>query len=188
MRVHRVALAVVGMLIAASSLTAQAAIREYGGKRNGKAIGYVSIVDAHAKPFASEVTAPAGDKTRGGIAALSLENEMTIPHDPSTGQARGARQHSPIVFTHEVGPASPQLLHAAETHELLKTVTITIYKPSPTEAESKHFVLTLTGATVIGLRQYTEDGKFLEDVSLAFQKLKLESNANTSEEVEWRAK
>jgi type VI secretion system secreted protein Hcp len=186
MRVHRVALAVVGMLIAASSLTAQAATRDYAGKRNGKAIAYVSIVGA--EKFASEVI-DERDKTRGGIAALSLENELTIPHDPSTGQARGARQHNPIVFTHEVGPASPQLLHAADTHELLKTVTITIYRGNPeTRAESKYFALTLTNATVIGLRQYTEDGKFLEDVSLAFQKLKLESNANTSEEVEWRAK
>ncbi len=185
MRVHRVALTVVGMLIAASRLTAQTYTRDYAEKRNGKAIAYVSIIDSKGKPFASE--GEFGIK-KEHIVALSLENELTIPHDPSTGLARGALQRNPIVFTHEVGPASPQLLHSAETHEVLKTVTITIYKPNSNGEESKYFGLTLTNASVMGLRQYTEDGKVLEDVSLAFQKLKLESNGKTSEEISWMPK
>ena len=138
---------------------------------------FIKIEGAKQGVFQSE-----GD--RGGIVGLGFEQAIASPRDVATGQASGKRQYSPVVFTKEWGAASPQLFQALVTNESLKNVQFDFYEPSgPEGGEELFFTVKLMNAFVLKLEKYenfnaaghqdANDPRFLEDVSLNFQKIEV---------------
>jgi len=119
-----------------------------------------------------------GADKSGKISAMAFSREITSPRDAATGQASGRVQNLPVTVTKSVDAASPQLLQAMATNEVLKSVTIEFYGPTETGEQAITQAIRLTNATVAGLRQYMDGGDdgatdlgLREDVSLSFQTL-----------------
>lgn len=91
-----------------------------------------------------------------------------------TAQMGGKRTHGPVVLTKSWGAASPQIFQAATTGEVLKRVELEFYQAGPSGAVELQYTIKLTGATIVGVKQYTLNNEFLEDVSIAFQKIDVE--------------
>lgn len=125
-------------------------------------------------------------KGDGRIAGIAFFYEVKSPRDAGSGMATGKRQHSPVSFTKAVDASSPQFFQAAWTNEVLKSVLFEFRGTSPNGEEQVVYTVKLTNATVAEVRQYAgrEPGGMLargtdqpltEDVSLAFQKIEVES-------------
>lgn len=121
----------------------------------------------------------------GRIEGIAFHYRLTTPRDAATGQASGKRVHSPVVFTKAVDGASPQLFQALATNETLKSAVFEFYGPDVRSTEPVYTVR-LINASVTAFNQYAgddatagrvtvSDGSMLEDVSLVFQRIELES-------------
>jgi type VI secretion system secreted protein Hcp len=108
---------------------------------------------------------------------LKFSYSVLFPRDVSTGQARGKRQHKPIVITREPGAASPQFFTALVTNEVLKSVAIHFLRTNvATGVNEVQQIITLTNASVSDFRQYVgDDGRWLEDVAFSFQQIQIEN-------------
>jgi type VI secretion system secreted protein Hcp len=182
MSMHRVALAIVALLLGASTLPAQLTQAAHTTARQHPTI-YVNIKGKTQGQFPGDVplgpnlqpgrpgafTAPRHDE----IVALSMAYETETPRNPQTGQATGKRMHKPVVFTHDVSAATPNLFEALATNETLSTVTITVGKLDANGQMTSSYTLILTNATVTALRQFDEENILMEEVSLTFQKIEL---------------
>lgn len=117
------------------------------------------------------------------IAGLSFSYEVSSPRDLATGQASGKRQHKPVVFTKEWGAATPQILQALVTNEVLKSVLFEFIRTTPDGAEEVHHTIKLVNATVSNIRQHIGEAKQeaiydtheLEDIACTFQRIEIES-------------
>jgi type VI secretion system secreted protein Hcp len=107
---------------------------------------------------------------------LKFSYGVVSPRDVSTGQARGKRQHKPIVITREPGAASPQFFTALVTNEALKPVVIKFVRANATGVNEVQQIITLTNPTISDFRQYVgDDGRWLEDVAFVFQQIQIEN-------------
>jgi type VI secretion system secreted protein Hcp len=108
---------------------------------------------------------------------LKFSYGVVSPRDVSTGQARGKRQHKPIVITREPGAASPQFFTALVTNEVLKPVVIQFLRGNVnTGINEVQQIITLTNPSISDFRQYVgDDGRWLEDVAFAFQQIQIEN-------------
>jgi len=147
---------------------------------------------AEARPFFVTIVTQGGTRlseetVRGGqqgkIEGIKFLYQVGSPRDLATGQATGRRQHSPITFTKEWDAASPQLVQAAVTNEVLRSVTFEFVKTNPTGKEIIYETITLTNATVASIKRYIAtptgseqpDQRALEDVTLTFQKIEIKN-------------
>ncbi len=89
------------------------------------------------------------------MAGLSFNYSVQAPRDIATGAASGKRQHSPVVFTKEWGAASPQLLQALVTNEILENVEFDFIQHDASGQEIVFYTIKLTNATVAKLSQFT---------------------------------
>ena len=145
-----------------------------------RATFFVTIVNQGGIKLSEET--PRGGK-QGKIEGIKFFYQLGSPRDVATGQAAGKRQHSPITFTKEWGAASPQLVHAAVTNEVLRSVTFEFVKTNPNGQEVTYETFTLTNATVASLKRYIAtptgseqpDPRALEDVTLTFQKIEIKN-------------
>lgn len=109
---------------------------------------------------------------------------LAAPRDQATGQASGKRQYSPVVITKDWDAASPQILTAAATNEVLVLVEFEFTKPTPDGRESVFEIVKLTNATIVAAKQYIgfpdtgepPNPRNLEDVSFTFQKIEVTNN------------
>jgi type VI secretion system secreted protein Hcp len=109
---------------------------------------------------------------------------LTSPRDVATGQPSGKRQYSPVVVTKEWGAASPQILQAAATNEVLVSVELEFWKTDPQGKQYAFQTVTLTNALVAAAKQYIgfpDPGEppnphALEDVTFTFQKIEVVNN------------
>ena len=108
---------------------------------------------------------------------LKFSYSVLSPRDVSTGQARGKRQHKPIVITREPGAASPQFFTALVTNEALKPVVIRFLRGNvKTGVNELQQIITLTNPSISDFRQYVgDDGRWLEDVAFTFQQIQIEN-------------
>jgi type VI secretion system secreted protein Hcp len=107
---------------------------------------------------------------------LKFSYGVVSPRDVFTGQARGKRQHKPIVITREPGAASPQFFTALVTNEVLKPVVIKFLRVNVTGANEVQQIITLTNPSISDFRQYVgDDGRWLEDVAFTFQQIQIEN-------------
>jgi type VI secretion system Hcp family effector len=112
------------------------------------------------------------------IAALSLDYELRVPRDASTGHASGRHQHSALTIVKPWGAASPQLFSALVKNEALQTVEIDCYGFSDDGERKEGLVhkVKLTNARVVSIKQVAgrsarPDLPELETVAFNFQKI-----------------
>lgn len=121
---------------------------------------------------------------------LKFSYGLVSPRDVSTGQARGKRQHKPIVITREPGAASPQFVTALVTNEVLKPVVIRFLRGNVnTGVNEVQQIIILTNPSVSDFRQYVgDDGRWLEDVAFTFQQIQIENEPGATIAVDsWMA-
>jgi type VI secretion system secreted protein Hcp len=86
----------------------------------------------------------------------------------------GKRLHSPVIYTKALGVASPQLLSAFATNEVLKLVVVNV----PGADGGPGYIVKLTNANISEIRQYTDmvSGRatVFEDVSFTYQKIEVQ--------------
>ncbi len=148
---------------------------------------YVTIKGKKQGPFKGE--SPKA-RYKDKIPAVHFLYEIKAPRDVSTGQASGKRQHSPVMITKEWGAASPQILQALVTNEMLDFVFFEFVRTNPAGEEEIYYTIRLTNATVCDLKQYVQaqpgPDHPLEDISFTFQKIEVEDkDAKTSASDDW---
>ena len=137
----------------------------------------VTVTGQHQGQFKNESPTPAGK-----IIAFDFHYTVTSPRDLASGQAGGKRVHGPVTIHKEWGAATPQFFSALTTNELLPTVLLEFIKPG---SEETFFTITLTNATIYGLRQYvmparpgsTDGEKFAEQLDFTFHTITMTHNA-----------
>jgi type VI secretion system secreted protein Hcp len=93
------------------------------------------------------------------IPGLAYRHEIKSPRDVATGQASGKRQHGPITISKEWGAASPQIMQALVTNEVMKSVLFEFIKTNPESTkEEVYFQIRLTNATISNVRYTTGGG------------------------------
>jgi type VI secretion system secreted protein Hcp len=119
------------------------------------------------------------------ITGLSYSHEITAPRDIATGLPSGKRQHFPIRIVKEWGPASPQIMAALCTNELLKRVFFEFYHTTKEGKMECYYTIELNDATISGVKYMTGTGTSansskhteqwdtleLEEVSFTYQKI-----------------
>jgi len=76
---------------------------------------------------------------------------IRVAHDAATGTASGRRTHSPITVTKEIDWASPKLVLAFSSHEMLSEVTISFQGASPNKRIVEKIVL--KNAMIVSIRK-----------------------------------
>ena len=147
---------------------------------------YVTIKGAKQGDFKGEVSRPATPGPPDAILGLAFHYEVSSPRDPATGLVTGKRQHSPIAFVKEWGASSPQLFQAAVTNEALISVAFEFFAAQPAgQGTAPFYKIALTNASVVSIKQDVQgpppgvagETRDLEEVSLVFQKIEVESYA-----------
>jgi type VI secretion system secreted protein Hcp len=145
------------------------------GQGNQEAIGNMAIEGSRQGDFNE------GSKKEKSIPTLGFDYSVQTPHDMASGMATGKRQHTPVVIFKAIDNASPQILQALNTGEVLKSVTIDLLKSE----NGKLIVIRsirLINAMVSKISQYGGAGapskmmpnySPIEEVSFTFQKIEM---------------
>jgi type VI secretion system secreted protein Hcp len=154
---------------------------------------FVTIKGAKQGQFKGELHEAGHTAEIGG---LRLSMQLDIPHDAATGRASGKRQYQALTITKEWGAASPQILQAAATDEILTTISLQFVRTTSTGVEETSQTITLTNAAISEVRRYVDftapEGSAgqleLEDVSFVFQRIVVEDvPGRTSFSDDWQA-
>jgi type VI secretion system secreted protein Hcp len=120
-----------------------------------------------------------GESTRvaGKLDAIKVGFQVSAPVS-ATGQATGRRTYSPVRITKLAGAASPQLLQALITNEILRSVTIDFVGRKADGSAQLMQSIVLQNAKVTNIERYSEPGgvgemRALEDISFSFQRIQL---------------
>lgn len=153
---------------------------------------YVTITAAKQGTLRGE----ARDARRGGLwtPCVRYFYQVTSPQDAISGMASGRKQRSPVTFTKEWGGSSPQLYQAMVNNEILKTVIFEFARVAPSGEEHIFQKVTLSDATISSIRQFVNypadgappDPHALEDVSLVFRMIRIESEDGSTAVVDER--
>lgn len=133
---------------------------------------------------------------QGKITVVGLTSRIVVPRDGTSGVATGARTHLPVVFTKFKDRASPLLLQAVTSNEILEEVVCELYRPDPGGMPQlqQFFKMTWKNATLIEAKSdlpLTIDPKNsfyqnMEDWSFTFKEVKWEHiPGSTSGEDRW---
>jgi type VI secretion system secreted protein Hcp len=127
---------------------------------------------------------------------MQFKMGSAVPVDANSGEAKGFRQHKPLVVTKERGAASPQILQAHWKNEVLVEVVIEIVGRSPDGAkEVVQERITLKDAVIVSVDRYSlmsaksatdADVDYLEDVGFRYRQIMVENpEAGTSTSDDW---
>ena len=116
----------------------------------------------------------------GSVPLVRFVSAGAAPRDAATGQASGKRQWQPVRITKEWGAASPQLVQAMTTNEILPSVVFEFFRPDKTGKEQLHYRITLQNATVASISSTFDPTGELEDVEFTFQSIKVEDIAGST--------
>ncbi|MCU1726348.1 Hcp family type VI secretion system effector [Pseudomonas sp. 7P_10.2_Bac1] len=117
----------------------------------------------------------------------AFSHEVIIPRDPQSGQPTGMRVNKPLCITKVFDKASPQLLLALTTNELLTEVTIKWYRA--TDSGQQHYYTTkLEDAIIVNIKGYMHNCQdpdnshftHLEDVQFSYRKITWKHEISTS--------
>jgi len=121
------------------------------------------------------------EKFKTKIPALAFQSGLSLPIDSTSGRPSGRRRHAPLLITKALGFSSPQFFQAAVTGEIIKKVVIEFYETNPMGSEVLSYVVTLSNANVVSIKQNTPASKpttagpIQEEISLVFQSIEVES-------------
>src|ERR1700733_6285930 len=122
----------------------------------------------------------------GKIECIGFRYLISVPHDMESGRASGKRQHTPIVLIKNIDYSTPQLVQAAGTNEILKSVVIEFYKKTSDGRQQLYYRITLTNASISQISQYggtalgdsgynmNSTGNTYEEVSMTYQNIQFE--------------
>jgi type VI secretion system secreted protein Hcp len=110
------------------------------------------------------------------LPVLSFDMEVVSPRDIATGQASGKRQWKPVSIVKEWGAASPQILAACATNEVLPEVVIEFSKTNPNGEEYVYQQIKLTDATISSVDRFTGDREGAEGSSSARHTLAVDTH------------
>jgi type VI secretion system secreted protein Hcp len=102
----------------------------------------------------------------GWIEVLSISFGVESPLDQGTGRATGQRQHSPIVVVKQKDEASPQLLQACVTNEILNSVSLSFARPNSDGKEEVYQTIELTNGAIVGYKTFVGQR---EEVTVKFE-------------------
>ena len=119
-----------------------------------------------------------------------------VPVDANSGEAKGFRQHKPLVITKEWGAASPQLLQAHWNNEVIEEIVLEVVgRAEDGKKESVKERITLKDAVVVSAERYSEnhakdtvehDVDHLEDLGFRYRQILVENpEAGTSTSDDW---
>jgi len=116
------------------------------------------------------------DGSKDKIDVISYSEGIVSPRDAASGQATGKRMHKPFVITKEVDAATPLLMGACATNEILPAVQFALHTPG---ASADVVNVTLHNAVCSEIEDTTADDGVheLETVSFTFQKITVENAA-----------
>jgi type VI secretion system secreted protein Hcp len=114
---------------------------------------------------------------------INFKIQSISPRDAASGLATGKRQHEPLTITKEYNPATPNLLSAGWTNEVISNITLNFWGTNAQgKPESNHYTITLTNAQVTSYKRYNPVGSVshasshsneLEEFQLTFQKIEI---------------
>ena len=124
---------------------------------------------------------------------VGFETSIQTSGDAVTGMGIGKRQHTPITIMRLADGSSPLLQQATTNGELLKTVTISIDKPSA--RKGGYLQIKLTNAVITGISLFAGAGNPnssvaysdpVEQISLTYQNIQYEySDGKTVFKDDW---
>ncbi|WP_394822144.1 type VI secretion system tube protein TssD [Pendulispora albinea] len=155
---------------------------------------YISIKGKSQKQFKPE-TKKAG-RSEKHIPCIKFFMSSQVPVDANSGEAKGHRQHKPLIVTKEWGAASPQILQAHWTNEVLDEVVIDVVgRDKDGKREIVVEQIKLTDAVITSVERYSSasakatvdtDVQHLEDIGFRFRKIEVENKeAGTATSDDW---
>ena len=160
-------LLVLSMLFVTSALMAQSISVSFEGTRQGKF---------------------KGESLRKGMEdksdVIGYVSEVNSPRDLATGMATGRRSYLPVVILKASGAASPQILQACATNEVIKKIVIDFYKRDMNGQDINYYTVTLENASFSGFKQFVgpldnerfnpEDRTLYDEIRITFQRITVE--------------
>lgn len=143
---------------------------------------YVKITGTKQGKF----KAPGGKSAQfaDAIPVLRFESVASAPRDIATGQASGKQQWQPIRLTKEWDAASPQIISALTSNEVLSTVVFEFWRPDVAGKLQMEHRITLKSATIVTVDSTLDltapaatpgAGRELETIELTFQSITVEN-------------
>lgn len=124
----------------------------------------------------------------------ALTYHVTIPRDPQSGQVTGQRVHQPASLTKYVDKASPLLLGAVASGEMLQ-MEAHFFRTSTAGQQEHYYTIKFTDAVLVDYKQYTpealnpENGPYrdMEDLRFTYRMVEVTHDvAGTSGSDDWR--
>jgi len=125
----------------------------------------------------------------------SLTVEVALPRDPQSGQVTGQRVHQPAKILKYVDKASPMLLQAIASGEVLQ-LEASFFRTATSGKQEKYYTVKFTDAVLVNYRQHTPpaldpaNGQYRDMEELAFTYRKIDVTheiGGTSGSDDWRA-
>ena len=134
-------------------------------------IGNVAITGRNNTPITG-----GADGQKDKIDVLSYSEGIVSPRDAASGLPTGKRMHKPFTITKEVDAATPLLMQACATNEVLPAVQFALHPPG---ASADVVTVTLHNAECAEIADSTADDGVheLETISFTFQKITVENAA-----------
>jgi type VI secretion system secreted protein Hcp len=131
-----------------------------------------------------------GDPKLGRLSARTYASAIRSLRDTAAGTGGGRRQHQPLTFCKDVGPATPQLAQAACTGEVLRSVLFEFVRATEGGQEEVFFAVRLHDATISGHRLTMPDANgdqpLGEEIDLTYRRIEWEHRlAKTMAADEW---
>jgi len=117
-----------------------------------------------------------GGSTRhhGWTEVLSFSFGAETPLDQGTGRATGQRQHNPVVIVKQRDAASPLLLQALVTNEVLQSVSLSFVRPDQDGKEEVYQTIELTNGAIVRYKTFVGQR---EEVTVKFENSSANSGA-----------
>lgn len=129
------------------------------------------------------------------IFCQSMSSHITIPRDPQSGAPTGQRVHQPATLVKYLDKASPLLLNAITSGEILQ-ITANYYRTSTAGKQEQYYTVQFTDVLLVDYRQHTPvaldpaNGPYRDMEEIAFTYRKIEAThkiAGTSGSDDWRS-
>jgi len=125
---------------------------------------YIAIKGARQGQLKGETTVVERKDKWMEIFAFTMD--VASPHDPATGHTSGRRQYKPITIVKQWGAASPQILQACATNEVLTEVDIEFTQADTAGMEVAQ-TIKLISATIADIARFTGAPDGAEDTPTA---------------------
>lgn len=131
-----------------------------------------------------------GDPRQGRMRARTFASALRCLRDAAAGGGGGRRQHQPLTFTKDAGPATPALAQVACSGEVLRWVLFEFSDSLDGGQEEVVFAIKLLDATISGHRMLLAEGEparpLGEEVDLTYRRIEWEHRgARTMSADEW---